>query len=382
MQIVGYVDIISRSVVTGWIADKDAPIGALQVSILVNGEVEGHAIANEFRSDLVNAFEGASGRYCFRFNFIPPLSAFDTHEVAVVIGHNLLPSRQWTRTIPSIAQPALPILVTSAGRSGSTLMMNRLSAHPDVLLVAEHPAEVKLLTYYAGAMRALTSPADPERSTHPSTIMTDRFSIGFNPFHDNDDHPLFETYWERTVPLTLAHSFRELILAYYDTVRLTAGKPVPRYIAEKAQPDPLIRQCAIFMFGAVREIVLLRDPRDLLCSYHSFWKTDLVEAQQTIVSQLVPLLALWKKSLSCTLFIKYEDMTRQSVATMEKVYDFLDLPSVQATDDVELFGRHGTSRTVEASVGRWRTDLPLDVIASCQKKFAPFLAAFGYRDSL
>jgi hypothetical protein len=45
----------------------------------------------------------------------------------------------------------------------------------------------------------------------------------------------------------------------------------------------------------------------------------------------------------------------------------------------EVFRRHGTSVSPEASVARWRTNLPDTLKAQCAADWADFFAAFGYQ---
>jgi hypothetical protein len=44
----------------------------------------------------------------------------------------------------------------------------------------------------------------------------------------------------------------------------------------------------------------------------------------------------------------------------------------------EVFRRHGTSVSPQASVARWRTHLPAALKARCAQDWGHFLASFGY----
>jgi hypothetical protein len=46
-----------------------------------------------------------------------------------------------------------------------------------------------------------------------------------------------------------------------------------------------------------------------------------------------------------------------------------------------VFRRHGTSVSPEASVARWRTNLPEALKAQCATDWADFFAAFGYQQA-
>jgi hypothetical protein len=278
-----------------------------------------------------------------------------------------------------------PLLVTSTGRSGSSLFMGRLAAHPNIIVGGDHPHETKMIFYYTLAFRTLVSEADRERSSHPDTMgnAVNRFAIGFNPFNDAAAarNPLLSAYFNKTAPTILAESFRLLIAEYYEAVRMGTGKTVMRYFAEKVQPNLLTRQTAELMFGSIKEIVLVRDPRDLLCSYKSFWNSDPTGAVTTINTQLDYIARLRAEQRSDTLFVKYEDLTLQPDATLDRVCDFLEVPhhQLQREDrEAAVFTRHGTSKSPEASVGRWRDDLSGEELALASDKFSKFLEVFEY----
>jgi hypothetical protein len=75
--------------------------------------------------------------------------------------------------------------------------------------------------------------------------------------------------------------------------------------------------------------------------------------------------------------IRYEDMIRGDAATFGKLQSFLgaDLGPVAG---VEMFRQHGTSETPQASIGRWRHDLPVDLRARAKTEWRAFLERFGY----
>ena len=382
MQLIGHVDVLTRSRVSGWVANKAAPHVPLAIAVHVNGERIGHAVADGLREDLIGTFPGSTGCHGFVYNFTPPLSMFVDQEISLLINDTILPSPRFAHKLAAVGQESLPLLVTSAGRSGSTLMMNRLHAHPEVVLMNHHPAEVKLLSYYAHALRILSSPADHERSTDPDLMATDPYHIGFNPYHDPllYPHQLMDAYWGRTVPLTLSRNFRDLIIGYYDGVRMVQGKTSMRYLAEKTPPDPMVRQAATLMFGGFREIVLLRDPRDLVCSYNAFWTTPWDEARMLVRSQLSPILQLFKQHSPYHIFVKYENLTLKSGPAVREIFAFLRLDHVAEAEanDASVFQKHGTSKSPAASVGRWRDALPTEQISLCNKEFAEYLDLFGY----
>ena len=81
-------------------------------------------------------------------------------------------------------QPQLkPLLVTSLGRTGGTLLMSLLAAHPAVVAHRTYPYEIFPARYWLHVLRVLAEPADYTRSFHPSSFAEDIWRVGYNPFH-------------------------------------------------------------------------------------------------------------------------------------------------------------------------------------------------------
>jgi hypothetical protein len=79
----------------------------------------------------------------------------------------------------------IPILLTSTGRTGTTLLMSEFARHPDLVVGDQFPFEIKQIAYHAAAFRALVADADWERSTKPETMLAPemRSIIGSNPYN-------------------------------------------------------------------------------------------------------------------------------------------------------------------------------------------------------
>jgi hypothetical protein len=362
----------------------------VDVQIRVNGKGFVRLTANEHRPDLEQAFHGSTGKNAFTFAFTPPLSIFHPQEVEVVAlptgervsnGHRRLPPI--TRSAP-VSRPS-PILVSSAGRSGSSFLMKLLAAHPDILVASGHPYEIKMMSYYALVLRTLLSESDPLRSLHPDNLSepTNVFSIGFNPFHDHafGEHPGLDQYWANTAPDLLAGCVGSLIAEYYERWQCMTSKFTARYFAEKAYPDGLAKAAITLAFGRVWDIVLVRDPRDLLCSYKAFWGSDIETAIDGINKQLRHFGKLKSAAPADTIFVKYEDLIQDTNGTAERICGFLDLPAPQHSQvhsAAGVFGTHGTSANPASSIGRWKRDLNPTDAEICCRTLEHFLLLFGY----
>ena len=87
--------------------------------------------------------------------------------------------------------------------------------------------------------------------------------------------------------------------------------------------------------------------------------------------------------------IRYEDLVGDPAGVLQRLLTWLDLDASQATIGQlvtatvapELQG-HGSSTSAAASMGRWRSDLPLDMQAKVYARFSDLLQTFGYDASV
>jgi len=392
----GYVDFVSRNSILGWAADPNDPEAELELIVRVNGKPAGRARANQQRDYLRTLFPGATGRYGFGYEFQGPLTLFETHQVEVIVARSGQRVNNGRQVIPAVGTSPVamrfwqsssmaPVLITSTGRAGSSLCMARLAAHPDIVVAGEHPYEILMMTYYALVLRTLVSEGDRSRSMRPDDmlVMAHRFNVGFNPFNTRiaGAPAEMEEYWNNRLPGQLAASFGALIRDYYRATATVAGKASVRLFAEKSNPGPLVRRAARMMLGPLREIALIRDPRDLACSYRAFWKTSVEDAIVSIRAQLEHLRRLREGESSDSLFIRYEDLVLKQETTMSSIWRYLGISPPRSGADANeqaVFKRHGTSASAAASIGRWRSDLTTAEAAQCQESFSEFLEIFGY----
>jgi hypothetical protein len=392
MRLIGNVDKITRTYVAGWRADAENPDKPVDVLIYVNDEGRGRITADLARDDLRAAFPGATGKHGFRFEFGWPLSPFRANDVRVIDQHDRGPLPGGERTLPARVAPQrsdpLPVCVTSTGRAGTSLLMGRLAAHPEIAVAGAHPYEVKQLEYQVLALRTLTLEANWDRSMGPDGLTAEmsRYLVGFNPFNHPQfgDDGLLDRYWEVTGPSILSPALRDMVLAYYDAVRAMTAKVRVRYFAEKAHPNRLLRDGIVAMFGGLKEIVLVRDPRDLVCSYRSFWGSNPAASISLIRAQFVELAERVRLGQGDTLLVRYEDLVMEPESTLGTIFDFLDLDhSTAARQEAEaaIFSRHGTSGSPQASIGRWRQELTADEQLLFAGAFDALLPTLGYAPS-
>ena len=69
-----------------------------------------------------------------------------------------------TQQLTSAFTPSMqPIMVTSLGRSGSTLLMRMLAEHPDIIVHERFPYESRVCSYWMHFMHVLAAPVDTSR---------------------------------------------------------------------------------------------------------------------------------------------------------------------------------------------------------------------------
>jgi hypothetical protein len=280
-----------------------------------------------------------------------------------------------------------PILVTAAGRGGSTILMKKLAAHPAVGVANLYPFETELLKYYSHAFRVLTSVGDHERSGKPESFVDNHRFLGANPYNVASfakafrDPSRFDAIYQSVVPREAAAAFRSIINAFYVNAAADQDKTGPLFFAEKCQLVGLARWFARALFSNVREIVLIRDARDTVCSYRAFWSQSTAEAIRLLKLSCEALMAVRNERRPDTLFVRYEDMVEHETESLQRIAAFAgirDFAPADAEAERALFREHGTSKSPEVSIGRWKRDLSADEVMACVSEFTPYLEMFGY----
>lgn len=385
----GYVDIISPTRISGW-ALEDADLRRpINVDVFVNCIQHASPRADILREDLQR--ELGYGHHAFAFEFNPPLPVIRDHQVVVRFGgtEQTVPNGEQTLRAVVLEQERLlqPILVTAPGRGGSTILMKKLAAHPAVSVANVYPFETELLKYYSHAFGILTAPGDHERSGKPETFIDNHRFVGANPYNVASfakafrDPNRFEAVYQSVAPREIAAAFRAIINAYYASAAADQNKPGPLYFAEKCQLAGLARWFARGLFGNTREIVLIRDARDTVCSYRAFWSQPITEAIRLLRLSSDALMAVHKEQRADTFFLRYEDMVQRETDSLRQVTAFAGIQDFAPADaDAEraLFQEHGTSKSPAASIGRWKRELSAEEVKLCVREFMPYLEMFGY----
>lgn len=286
-----------------------------------------------------------------------------------------------------------PLMLVSLGRSGSTLAMRLLSAHPEIVAWQQHPMETRVAQYVTHGARVRLRPAtpagDPVRDFGTSPVLAP------NPYF-GPDAPVFPFFAGPAARSALLDCVDQ-VEQFYDWAGRMQDKR-PSWFIEKMVPASDRVQDLESVLGPVRTIVLVRDFRDFLCSVLAFNRkrgfaafgqdaarnsAESVEIARQHAEQLV---AFFNSTPDCGL-MRYETLVTSPQTAVVPCLEALGLDAAPQTVAAMLscahaagdeVPEHRTAPSPAASIGRWRTDLPEPVAHHANVALGPALRAFGY----
>jgi hypothetical protein len=300
----------------------------------------------------------------------------------------------------SFAPSVQPLLVTTIGRSGSSVLIQALEGHPEIAAYHPFAADPRPSAYWASVFRDLSDPASSlhqlARGQVPAS--TERgWWLGMQlPQESFGDDPL-ERWMGVDHVLSLAAYCQGRIESLYAKIGAEAGL-APRYFAEKARPDR-ITATVCELYPDSRELILVRDWRDVFCSMRSystkrgiplFGRSDQgtdAEHVTFLRARVEELMRHLEANGDRTHVVRYEDLVLDPAATIERILEYLGL---ERTPDVVAAMRepvldsgpegetHRTTAGGDQSIGRWREDLSAELRATCDEELGPLLAQLGY----
>ena len=308
------------------------------------------------------------------------------------------------RALTTAYAPRLqPLLVTSLGRMGTTLLMRMLSAHPAVVVYERPPYEARGGKYWLHVLKTLAAPTDArKRVGAPMEFHLEPLAAGGNPFYSAAfaAWPDVEAWSGSTYVTELAAFCQRSIDGWYLATAAAQDQPIDAlvYFAEKHFPDAYPRLLRELYPGA-RELFLVRDFRDMIASMRAYnarkgfgdFGRKSARSDATWLAELrrgvVALRDAWRDRGEPGSLVRYEDLVRAPDKTLPPLLTSLGLDAAPETvsrliaaaapDAPELRG-HGTAGSPEASIGRWRHDLPPDLLAATEETFGDLLEEFGY----
>ena len=277
--------------------------------------------------------------------------------------------------------------------------MRLLSVHPEIAVLDYYPYECRAGIYWMHAAKVLSEPAELETSKFDA-FMDDMLSVRQHPINQDPYKlsPGVREFFRLHHPGQVARFCVENTQRFYECVARDNGLGTVRYFAEKSVPSH-IAWVAGSLYSRGKEIVLVRDFRDVFCSVRAFNKKrgfqgfgregfpndeQYVRALSDAGSALAD---YWRQRDKISLLVRYEDLISHPERELRRILDYLDLDSSSAAvaelarrgaKDTEELRFHRTSENPADSTGRWRKDLPPDQQALFTDCLRAPLESFGY----
>ncbi len=313
------------------------------------------------------------------------------YRIGSITGRRAYPS-------PSFDPQLQALMLTSVGRTGTVLMMRMLAAHPSIVV---HPAgryEVWPARYWAHMLAVLSGPADHGKSATPFGFDHDLWHVGQNPFATAgpEDGDLGEWLGRAHVDRLASFCLRN-VEDWYAIVARDQGKDAVYFAEKNLLRTPVQGLDVSDLYPGAREVFLVRDFRDVACSMFSFlgdaWRSDGYDTDRALRELVAPpvqhLVAGWRARGERAHLVRYEDLALRPRETLAGVFGFLEIESSPAIVDEVLrtgaderaFAGHGTSATVEQSVGRWAREGDESFRATLNEVLHEGLVEFGYAEA-
>jgi Sulfotransferase family len=292
-----------------------------------------------------------------------------------------------------------PIALTALGRTGSTAVARLLASHPEVVAYRPFEYEPRVVTYWLDVIRDLSEPAAFRRQVAPQGPLDDSWWIGKRPPFPRrlmDDEIQSLLGGENIDELALFCQRR--IERFYRRVAALAGRDDATRFVEKLGPrtGALLRE----LYTGAREIVLVRDFRDMVASIFAFNRkrgfagfgrgraaSDAEYVTAHIASSVEKFAEAWRTRSQGAHLLRYEDLVLRPRESVVSMLDYLELDAGPTAIEPMLASLrspeselHRTISAPERSIGRWRHDLSPEVQEACADALGPALRAFGYED--
>jgi hypothetical protein len=292
-----------------------------------------------------------------------------------------------------------PIGLTALGRTGSTAVVHLIASHPDVIAYRPFEYEPRVVTYWLDALRDLSEPAAFRRQVTPLGPLDEGWWTGTRPPYPRrlkDIEMQAVLGGENAEELALFSQRR--IERFYVRVAELSGRPDPTRFVEKVDPRTaaLLRE----LYPSAREVVLVRDFRDMVASILAFNRkrgfagfgrdragSDADYVATRVATSVQTLADAWRARSRDAHLLRYEDLVLQPRDAVAGMLDYLGLDAPARTIDAMVASLqnpqsdvHRTIAAAEHSIGRWRQDLPAEVQEACADALGPALRQFGYED--
>lgn len=315
---------------------------------------------------------------------------------------NRPPLQTRTRNRPPRHQP---LMLTAVGRSGTTWLMHLLSRHPCIAVFPRYPYESTIAERITTSYRDLIH-SEVFREPYMRSLLRDKYLLAADLPHEELSLLTEEISGmiKRQID-DLLSSLMEVLDHLYSKARPKEGQLLdadlqnePRYFAEKngLRPEWLFWE----MYPKAKEIFLVRDFRDMVCSALAFnakrgtvkFGRQHVKSDREFVWYRAALarpwvLEPWHDRSDRAHLVRYEDLVLEPEKTLKSILRYLELDhsaevvscmAQQASPASDLLEQHKTSTSERKSIGRWRRDLEPEMQSECNIAFKDHLTTFGY----
>lgn len=299
---------------------------------------------------------------------------------------------------PSSGDEIQPLMVNTIGRSGSTLLVTLLSSHPEVVAFSPFIKDARVSTYWVNVLQDLAQPGSYLAPFDPPDLDAPHWWL------DGGGEELGEPEVQRWLGSegveSLSRLCREQIEAFY---RHLGGDSRPSFFVEKYLPHQVVPDLLSEIYPRAREVILVRDFRDMLCSVIAFnrkrgWDAfgrseggdDAEYVRKAMRQSALSLAKRLRGQRTQPQLVRYEDLVLDPEPTLVELFAHLGLdndPELvsetvrRAEESTVAMEHHRTTSDPAASIGRWRNDLPEEIAQVCNEELGELLAEFGYEES-
>jgi Sulfotransferase family len=396
--------------IRGWAVGDGAPVAAIEVSLGAR-ESTIEVVPGDPRPDVVGGFPDAPHAAGCGFRAMVGVLenradfGMDVHARLADGSRAPIGRIEGSRSPLStgVESPVQPLMVNTIGRSGSTWLAWLLSCHPEVVGYRAMEYETRVATYWASVLQALAQPRSYLSQVVPVNLETDRTwwlgeeATGSPRLED----PALEGWMGKEAIEEMAAVCQRRIGVFFEQIAAQQGKESPRFFLEKFLLEPVVLDLLTEVFPRTRELILVRDFRDVVSSVLAFNRkrgylafgrehveSDAEYVKSIVCSQAVGLVQRWRERGDQAHLVRYEDLLLEPEATLGQICEFVGIDSseaaVEGTLDAARRGapnmdHHRTARDPGATVNRWVEDLPDELIEVCAEALDESLEAFGYQ---
>jgi hypothetical protein len=377
--------------------DTPVPGPRENYAVAISGHVDGDARAVAAYGDepepLAETSPGGDGTFALAVDTLTLPTQFEIElrassaPLATISGHRA--------PLPPAAPGALqPIVVTGLGRMGGNWLVRLLGEHPDVVAYRPFEVEPRILAYWTSVLLSVNAPASQvqQLATHGTRRPLWWAGNGGTP-------AALEFVGDGIAAEMGRHAVEDLCRVLHGRVEAfyrTAAAGAPRFFAEKGPAVLADRRLARELYPGAREIVMLRDLRDLFTSTLAFTSgsaptsfsrgtDDAEDFLERTRERAVELAHFCRARAGIARIVRYEELIREPASTLSALLEWIGLDASAAGEMLAAAGQdtpqmraHRTSRSVADSIGRWERDLPAPLRDRVHEAFADLLAEFGY----